>query len=244
LIYTAQIQHDLHDLKGELSAAAHLRQVRPYELYAVRMQLIAQAWGGDSAVIDRLIGEARSMPSRSDNYSFFGDVALSTGQELEAHGHAALGRSLILQAVKWFESRPVGELDKWIQIRRVLAYHALGEEAKASVALAPLLAVDPNSSLYIGLAGRIAAVRGDTAEAERRARQLALPRSGFALGADEQERAFIAADLGRKDEAVALLQEAFAKGLGWNVWWRLHWFNDLEHLRDYPSFQALLVPQG
>ena len=63
-------------------------------------------------------------------------------------------------------------------------------------------------------------------------------------GVNILERAFIASVLGHEANAVALLQEAFAQGLGFNVRLRLHWFTDLKPLRDYRPFQKLLEPQG
>ena len=136
------------------------------------------------------------------------------------------------------------EVDRLVQFRRALAYHAVHDEAKAADALAPLLRYDSTSILYIGLAGRIAAVRGDTAEAERRARQLAAKDGRGLQGTHTQERALIAADLGRKAEAVSLLEQTFAEGIGWNVWWRLHWFTDLESLWSYEPFQRLIKAEG
>ncbi len=141
-------------------------------------------------------------------------------------------------------SRPPNEVDRLIQFRKALAYHAVHDEAKAAEALGPLLRADSASIIYIGLAGRIAAMRGDTAEAERRLRQLAAIDGRGLQGTHTQERAFINADLGRKAEAVALLEESFAQGVGFNTWWRLHWFTDLESLWGYEPFERLLKPLG
>ena len=127
--------------------------------------------------------------------------------------------------------------------RNSLAYYALADYKHAAQTLAPLL-VDTNASPIIGLAGRIAARAGDTVEAQRRVRQLERMTDPGLLGAPTQERAFIAAGLGHKAEAVALLQDAFAQGIGWNIWWRLHWFPDTTPLRGYVPFDRLLEPKG
>jgi hypothetical protein len=63
-------------------------------------------------------------------------------------------------------------------------------------------------------------------------------------GSNTLERAFIAANLGRREEAVALLRDAFAEGEGFFIRWRLHWFTDTRPLLGYPPFDRLLQPEG
>jgi len=104
-------------------------------------------------------------------------------------------------------------------------------------------AIGDTSALYVGMLGRIAAARGDTAEARRIDAQLAAMGSRRG-GVNTLERAFMASVLGHKPEAVTLLQEAFSQGVAFNIRWRLHWFTDTKPLRSYPPFQKLLEPQG
>jgi hypothetical protein len=191
------------------------------------------------------VSDARSLPRGPAGaaYAFFGDVVLSTAQELIAHGHPVLGKQLLRESIAWFESRSPDEVNRYVQFRKSLAYHADGNEAAARLALEPLLRADTLSVLYVGLAARLAAVQRDTAMMQRYLATL-VRLGDVASGAATQERAFAAAELGQKDEAVRLLRESFAQGIGWNVWWRLHWFNDLESLHGYPPFEALLRPQG
>jgi hypothetical protein len=63
-------------------------------------------------------------------------------------------------------------------------------------------------------------------------------------GTNTLERAFIASLLGKRDEAVSLLQQSFAEGQGFFIRWRLHWFSDTRPLVGYPPFDRLLEPQG
>lgn len=238
----AGIDHYLGDRAGNIEAANELRRLEPDNMASVRTQLIAAAWDGDSAHIHDLLATARSLPPRAASYDFFGDLELQMAQELMAHGHAPLGRQLLHDAIDWLESR--GNDDRRVVHRRALAYYAVPDYPKAKAALAIILRIDSTSTQYVGLAGRIAARADDTVEARRRWDQLAQMRDPGLLGAPVQERAFIAAGFGRKDEAVSLLQEAFAQGIGWNIWWRLHWFPDTQQLRDYPPFEKLLQPKG
>ena len=48
--------------------------------------------------------------------------------------------------------------------------------------------------------------------------------------------------LGEREQAVALLREAFSQGLQHGL--QLHLTTDFDALRDYPPFQELLRPRG
>jgi hypothetical protein len=95
----------------------------------------------------------------------------------------------------------------------------------------------------VGLSGRIAAGRGDTVTAQKVSARLAAMGNGLG-GSNTLERAFIASMLGKRDEAVALMQDAFAQGQEFNIRWRLHWIGDVRPLIGYSPFDRLLEPQG
>ena len=63
----------------------------------------------------------------------------------------------------------------------------------------------------------------------------------YLWGAPSYNRAVIAALLGEREGAVALLQRAFAEGPPCTV--DVHHDVDLESLLDYPPFQELLKPK-
>jgi tetratricopeptide (TPR) repeat protein len=239
----ADLHHYLGDYAAARDAAARLRQLRPDALNSVRYQLHAAAALGDSAAVEALLNAARTIPAQPSSYNFFGDIALQTGQELEAHGRPAFGREVARRALQWFESRRSDEVDWRVRFRHALALHELGDQRRSLEILRPLLSLDSSSTLFIGLHGRLAAALGDTARAGRI--DAALAAMGNQIGgANTLERAFIAANLGQRDRAVALLEEALAQGVGFRIRWRLHWFTDLRPVRDYPPFRNLLEPQG
>jgi len=240
----ASIQHYLRNHEAERDAALELGRLDPDNISSVRYALLALAALGDSAGIEERLTEAAALSPNVGTYDFLGDLMLQTSQELIAHGHPAFGESLERRSLKWFESRSPAQRNQFVTFRWALALHALHQEQKAREVLKPLLEKFPDQTLYTGLEGRLAASMGDTATArEMDARLAAMPPAGL-LGANTQERAFIAADLGHKEEAVRLLQEAFAQGLGFSIRWRLHWFNDLAGLRGYAPFEQLLQPKG
>ena len=97
---------------------------------------------------------------------------------------------------------------------------------------------------------RIAVLLADTARAERidsiLAEQSARPMLPLLIrGATIVARAHIATGLGRRDQAVALLQDACARGV--ILLGSSHAFHEdllLAPLRGYPPFEALLKPDG
>jgi tetratricopeptide (TPR) repeat protein len=240
----ADAYHYLGDYKAEREAAAQLRRLRPDIMFAVRYQLGAATALGDSAAVEELLAAARTLPSQPQSNEFFGDVALQTSQELDAHGHVEQSRAVLQQAMEWFESRRPEERSWRVKFRHAIALYVIGRYGPALDSLRPVAAeIGETNSLYLGLEGRIAAARGDTAEAQRIDARLA-GLGNRLRGANTLERAFIASVLGKKEQAVALLQEAFAQGLGFSIRWRLHWFTDTKPLRGYPAFEKMLEPQG
>jgi predicted Zn-dependent protease len=207
----ADAYHYLGNHAAERDAAAQLRRLRPDALGSLHYQLKAAAALGDSAGVERLLAEARSLPRVPETYEFYGDLALQVSQELEAHGHSEHARSVLRRAIEWFESRRPEERTWRVQFRRALAYY-VSNPKPALDSLQPITKqVGAKNPLYLGLTCRIAAQRGDTAEARRMDAALAALGSGLG-GANTVERAFIASLLGEKARAVDLLQEAFAQG--------------------------------
>jgi tetratricopeptide (TPR) repeat protein len=243
----ADIYHYLGDYHAEHDAAAQLRRLRPDEATSHRYELRAAAALRDSAAVERLLADARLLPTSASvtDYNFFGDLELQVGQELEAHGMEPFGRALVQRAIGWFDVQPVSDQPWRMRLRHAIAYHELHDETRALATLrtVPGDVIDTAHVLYVGLRGRIAAAAGDTASARVADSTLATRGRGMG-GTNTLERAFIAANLGQRDRAVTLLQEAFAQGYGFNIRWRLHWITDTRSLRGYPPFEQLLQPQG
>jgi hypothetical protein len=61
-------------------------------------------------------------------------------------------------------------------------------------------------------------------------------------GSNTYWRARIAALLGEREQAVALLRAAYAEGQKW--WLPLHFEPDFDSLRDHHPFHELLRPKG
>ncbi len=99
-----------------------------------------------------------------------------------------------------------------------------------------------------GVAGILATKTGERGEAQRHLRWLENSELPHAPGLTVTWRAAIAAHLGEKEEAVALLRGAFEiPGPGWGYprIWSIH--NGrfyLDPLRGYPPFEELVRPKG
>jgi zinc-ribbon domain len=100
----------------------------------------------------------------------------------------------------------------------------------------------PDDIDYQGCLGALAARRGDRDEALRISGELAAIDRRFLFGSHTFWRSRITALLGEKEQAVALLKEAFSQGLSYGVF--LHRDINLEPLWDYPPFKELLRPKG
>ncbi len=93
-----------------------------------------------------------------------------------------------------------------------------------------------------GQLGTLAARQGNRAEAERISAMLEALERPYLFGEHTYWRARIAALLGEREEAFALLRAAYAQGYKW--WLPMHNEPDLESLRDYSPFRELLRPKG
>jgi hypothetical protein len=172
-----------------------------------------------------------------------GDVLQSIAEELRAHGHAAEGAEVADRALAGYGARPPGVLAQgWRRdLKAALLYVCeRWSDAAAQWDSIPMDSADAVDRL--GTRGVLAARLGRPESARAMAAQLArleLPRLN---GQQTLWRARIAAVLGEKDGAVALLRQAFAEGVAYGIW--LHTDMDLESLRDYKPYRELVRPKG
>ena len=160
--------------------------------------------------------------------------------ELRAHGHVKDGQQLMDKVVAWYRAHPdVDPLSPdhipclW---RQLSALYDDGQWDEARGQYERLAREDSGSvSARAGL-GALAARRGDRAEVAHIDKWLA-DRKGT-LGVASYARARMAAILGDREKAVALLRLAFQRGLNGRTY--IHIDPDFEPLRDYPPYQELM----
>lgn len=232
-IRLTETHHRLGDYRRELQVARRAREHFPEHANALRLELRALIALGRVAEALRSLDD--HLATSDDGQR--GDLLRHTALELHAHGHADAARQLFDRSMDWYVARPglptrtLGEacyrVGRWDDAERIL----LGVAARR-----------PNDVHVVGLLGAVAARRGDRAEAERISTALAELERPYLLGENTYWRARIAALLGEREQAVALLRAAFAEGK--MHWLQVHYEPDLESLRDYPPFRELLRPKG
>jgi len=187
------------------------------------------------------------------------DVLLLAAVELRAHGHAAAADTMLAQARDWLAARPPAEAaSEAHQVRVALVAYTAGRLVDAqreferlaarggpgrsgSVGGAAVMGDAWDQMDYLGYVGAVAARQGNRDQALRVAQTLERVTRPYLFGRPTVWRARIAALLGERDGAVALLREAFAKGYPHAH--ALHTDLAFEALRDYPPFQELLRPK-
>jgi tetratricopeptide (TPR) repeat protein len=163
-----------------------------------------------------------------------------TARELRAHGYHEQSLDVAERAVEWFRERPDEiQRESWFYVAGLNAAERW-QEARDFAERA--VHEEPSAVRFVGLLGVLEARIGRTDEARQIAAELQLPGDDRLRSERTYWRACIAAQLGRLDEAVSLLQRAFSEGHRFSD--EFHRDINLEPLWDYPPFQELIEPKG
>ncbi len=227
--------HMVGDYRRELRAVLRRRRLGVADLYD-EVQVYA-ATGKTEEVDERVAERVRNPPQGNDTP---GQLMLFTAREYRAHGYHAESRGIARRSIAWFRNRDPGELSAgdWETLGQ--AHYHVEEWPQAREVYLRLLRQDSTNARYAGALGRIAARMGDSREAQRIF--AALGRMKGSSGWNQYERAQIAALLGRRDDAVALIQQGWAEGVAYNMYF--HRDTDFEAIRSYPPFARLLHPKN
>jgi tetratricopeptide (TPR) repeat protein len=167
---------------------------------------------------------------------------LRAGRELRAHGFREDSVRVLNQSLQWFESRTSPEKASEDNRRnRAATLYILDRLDEAKGILDQLHADFPENVDYLGYLGATAARKGEKEEALRISRDLEEDKRPYLFGNPTNWRARIAARLGDKEGAVALLRLAIKEGYSSAD---LHAFEDFESLAGYPPFIQLMKPKG
>ena len=236
--------HDLGEYEDELEAARRGRREFPTARMFVTGELRALVALGRLEEIDRLVEEALAGQSpRSLPGGFLETLSL----ELRAHGHRDAALRLANRAVGLVSALPPETASK-PAARASLAQRLYDAERwEEARHVAESIAKDmPDDVSAMGLLGTLAARRGDRTTALAISERLRRLNEPFLFGQHTYSRACIAAQLGDKEAAVALLRQSVNEGLP--VWeglaFTLHRDIDLEPLRGFPPYEELIRPKG
>jgi tetratricopeptide (TPR) repeat protein len=174
-----------------------------------------------------------------------GRLMTETACELRAHGHRRASEDMAARAVAWYEntvSEPGTEKrDPEDLLWQAFALFIAGRVDDANETLYEFR--DPDLDPWIAASlGVYAARLGDHEEAQRIFDELPDSVGEWEAWDRSYWRAAIAANLGEKDRAVALLVEAFSQGMSYQDY--LHSDPIFEPLWDYLPFQELIEPKG
>ncbi len=236
-LHLTNAHHMLGEHSRELKVARQARGRFPDQLRARQLEVRAIAALGDSAELRLRVSHAMALPE-FERRGTAGRVLLTAANEARAHGHPAIAKEASSQLLEWVETRlAAADTSGATQRLRIDALRLNGEQARAQAIAESLATRSPNDPVYLGTLGVMAAHDGRRAEAELYSQRLAGIRRPDLFGEPTLWRARIAANLGDRQQAVALLRAAMAQGsrsLATD-----HVDPDLEPVRDYPPFREL-----
>ena len=232
--------HLLGRHEEELHVARIARNLFPTSMLSRIDELNALAALGRPDDVGRAINDLAAVGI--SGASTTGQAMRAAAEELRAHGHRPESIELAQRSVAWHRNRPSQFLS--VPANRFSLAQSLyvaEEWTEAAALTSALLKEQPGSVAYAGLAGANAGRRGDRRLAQTYAAALAQAASDPG-GASELRRAQLAALLGQREQAVAFLRDAFARGLSMGT--NVHRQMDFEALRGFAPFDGLMKPKG
>jgi tetratricopeptide (TPR) repeat protein len=228
----ARALHMLGDHQRELEEVLRFRELWPDNQGFFFNEIRARAALREAERVEDLLEEATYR-----NWSPV-DAAVMAGEELRAHGHPDAADRVFERGLAYLDTLPVQERasPRYLMLRFFLLFD-LERNEEAWVVIQELLEQDPSSPTYLAFRGGTAAALGQREEALRIEALLE------GMGASTLYlRACIAAELGERERAMALLEADFEAGRPFTV--QMHTDPSFEPLWDYPPFQRLLEPKG
>jgi hypothetical protein len=243
----AQLDHFLGDNSAELDACVKARKIASEDVFLLECELTAHAALGDSVLLLKRLDEMPTAAGDGRAFAFSGNVFLTVGQELIAHGHPQLADVVFKRALDWYaNNQPSVDRSVNVAFRKAILLTIVNREDEALALLRTLMTRDTTDSRVRGYIGRILARRGEVANLAPIVSWLkALPAVKL-QGAPTYELASIEANLGPSHwpEALRLLDESLRQGQGFGIRHRLHYFQDWMPLKDDPAFKRILEPKG
>jgi tetratricopeptide (TPR) repeat protein len=226
--------HMIGDYEGELEVALKAKERHPDQLSISNLEVRALIGLGR-------VDEALEVLQQSFTLGIPTGAMRTAALELTAHGFLDEAEALLERAVQWFRSQSSARLT---ELRSALAYTLFcqGDLEEAEELYRQLRAEQPETVSRLGYLGVIAARSGRTAEARAIDDSLAAWDRSYSRGQHTRYRVGIAAWLGERERAVALLRQAFREGQPFGV--SLHRYPMLQPLWDYEPFQEFLRPRG
>lgn len=228
----AQSLHLIGAHARELEIVREVRIIHPDDVRPVRQEIHALLALGDVEAADSVVGFVESHADWD-----FALVSFETAQEARVHGLDDDAARVIDRGIRWAEERSQVRTNDYA--RGVLRYMS-GDFAAALPIFSMVLDSFPGNAITLGYIGASLAKSGDKEGAREVMRELgALPHDAAAR--PQFARAGITAELGQSEEALRLLEGAYAEGLMHRPDRRsIPWF---QSLWDIPRYQRLMAPK-
>jgi tetratricopeptide (TPR) repeat protein len=225
------------DHREALEAARAGKAAAPENLVQRRLEIQALVALDRLDEIDPLLNDVERMEPPEDGSQSPGSVYREVAAELIRWGHEDRARTVAEQAVDWYRTRDPDRYQRATAQALLLA----DRPQEAVELLESLVREEPENRTIRGTYGRALAQSGDHAEAEAVAAWFEALDLPYLFGADSYWQAVILAHLGRAEEAVRLLRQAFEEG---SDLWDMHWDGNLLPLWEDEGFQQLVAPRG
>jgi tetratricopeptide (TPR) repeat protein len=232
--------HILGEHERELAVAREVIAAHPEWPWVRECEIDALAALGRVNEAVRIAEGCLTDPDTADRA---GEILLDGALELRAHGHREASLALANRAVSWCEARPDTTRPSGEETGMLVDALRYAERwQEAAQLLRPVVADGSDTPRVIGVLGGLEGRLGDREGALEASEKLRRLDDSHLFGGHTYRRACIAAVLGDRDQAMALLRQAIAEGLGYGSF--LHTEIDLEPLWDYPPFEELIEPKG
>jgi tetratricopeptide (TPR) repeat protein len=233
-------QHELGFFGDELESVEQGFEACGDGVYFQSVRARAMAGMGKVDLVEGVLNDGLRAPdARRLSLRLFLDIA----KELDAHGYSSLARKIAERGVAHAHDHlEIEEASEWGKLHYAQLLLMLERLEEADRILLDLNSEIPDDDDVLGWLGIVAAERGDMDAAMSYSKILRDLNRLDLLGWDRFYRAAIAAHLGRSDESLGLLREAFSRGFKWNI--DLHSCLELKPLRGHPEFETILHPEG
>jgi DNA-binding SARP family transcriptional activator/TolB-like protein len=233
---TAQTKHMLGDLKGTHEWLSRARKKFPQSVQIAAAYGRSLAFNGQSDSVASIVREI--LQSSHAEKVFY---AYSMLEDFRRHGRNREASLVYQELLPWYQARGRGatESDRR-EFGRVL--FSLSMDDSAATQFKKLLSDFPKTTWrtnYTGQLAVLAAKHGDSTTANRLINSVS-PKAQQWSGENSYWRARVAAQIGHRSDAVALLRRAFDEGypqisLSHSTWY------DFPTLQGYPPFEALVA---
>jgi tetratricopeptide (TPR) repeat protein len=239
---SARSRHILGEHEEELELARRMIERAPDDGWGRTTEVIALAALQRFGDLTRRVEAAVVLPEDPGTWTPFspGDLLWTVAQELRGHGAADSARRYAEAAVEWYAAPTAAGIDDTVHLLgHARALYNLERWSEAKVIYDRLTAVNPESPEFLAGVGMTAGRLGDTAKAAAVLAQLTSLKLDYPFGRPARWAANVAAVLGRRDEAVRLMNQAIREGTGRFEEWHVHL--DFLPLLDYRPFGQLLA---